>query len=124
MSTDIQWGRTLSVAHRDNSADSCPTDALATDMARGSGDRVARRVYSEGVGDFADWPATEDQGGMARICTMVGALVLARATREFPISEDPHRRARSADGNRSTGAPGSSAHVDMGPAGGVGFGFA
>jgi TetR/AcrR family transcriptional repressor of nem operon len=86
----------LTVAHRDNSADGCPAAALATDMARGSGDREARRVYSEGVGDFADWLATEDQDGMARLCTMVGALVLARATREFPVSQEILTAAREA----------------------------
>ncbi|RFC69952.1 TetR/AcrR family transcriptional regulator [Streptomyces sp. AcE210] len=86
----------LSVAHRDNSADGCPAAALASDMARGSGDREVRRVYSEGVGDFADWLATDDQDGMARLCTMVGALVLARATREFPLSEEILTAAREA----------------------------
>ncbi|WP_443068651.1 hypothetical protein [Streptomyces sp. NBC_01361] len=86
----------LSVAHRDNAADGCPTAAPASDMARGSADREACRAYSEGVGDFADWLATEDQDGMARLRTMVGALVLARATREFLISEEILTAAREA----------------------------
>lgn len=53
-------------------------------------------MYSEGVGDFADRLATEDQDGMTRLCTMVGALVLARATREFLISEEILTAAREA----------------------------
>ncbi|WP_393054822.1 TetR/AcrR family transcriptional regulator [Streptomyces sp. LN549] len=78
----------LSVEHRDSAADGCPVAALAGDMARDSGDREARRVYTEGVSDFAEWLATEDQDGITRLCTMVGALVLARATKGSPLSED------------------------------------
>ncbi|MFD6276511.1 TetR/AcrR family transcriptional regulator [Streptomyces sp. NPDC060209] len=78
----------LSVEHRDSAADGCPAAALATDMAREPGVREARRVYTEGVGDFAEWLATEDQDGITRLCTMLGALVLARATKGSPLSEE------------------------------------
>ncbi|MGP3975715.1 TetR/AcrR family transcriptional regulator [Streptomyces sp. 8N114] len=78
----------LSVRHRDDAAEGCPAAALATDMARGLGDREARRVYSEGVSDFAEWLATEDQDGITRLCTMLGALLLARATKGSPLSEE------------------------------------
>ncbi|MFF0075856.1 TetR/AcrR family transcriptional regulator [Streptomyces sp. NPDC005494] len=78
----------LSPEHRDNVAEGCPTAALAVDMARGLGDEDAHRVYTEGVSDFAGRLATEDQDGIARLCTMVGALVLARATKGSPLSED------------------------------------
>ncbi|MFC9485984.1 TetR/AcrR family transcriptional regulator [Streptomyces hydrogenans] len=81
-------GAYLSVEHRDSAADGCPVAALATDMAREGGDGKARRVYTEGVGDFAEWLATEDQDGITRLCTMLGALVLARATKGSPISEE------------------------------------
>ncbi|AGP53227.1 TetR/AcrR family transcriptional regulator [Streptomyces rapamycinicus] len=77
----------LSVEHRDSAADGCPAAALAADMAREPGDREARRVYTEGVGEFAEWLATEDQDGITRLCTMLGALVLARATKDSPLSE-------------------------------------
>ncbi|MFD9304115.1 TetR/AcrR family transcriptional regulator [Streptomyces sp. NPDC060048] len=77
----------LSVEHRDGAADGCPAAALAGDIAREPGDREARRVYAEGVGDFAAWLATEDEDGITRLCTMLGALVLARATKDSPISE-------------------------------------
>ncbi|MFE9723274.1 TetR/AcrR family transcriptional regulator [Streptomyces sp. NPDC005794] len=86
----------LSVGHRDSAADGCPAAALATDMARESGAREARRVYTEGVGDFAEWLATEDQEGLTRLCTMLGALVLARATKGSPVSEEILDAARAA----------------------------
>ncbi|WP_055545679.1 TetR/AcrR family transcriptional regulator [Streptomyces sp. NBRC 110028] len=78
----------LSIEHRDSAADGCPAAALAADMAREPGDREARRVYTEGVGEFAEWLATEDQDGITRLCTMLGALVLARATKDSPLSEE------------------------------------
>ncbi|MGW6755860.1 TetR/AcrR family transcriptional regulator [Streptomyces sp. NPDC055817] len=78
----------LSIEHRDSPADGCPVAALATDMAREPGDREAHRVYTEGVRDFAEVLATEDQDGITRLCTMLGALVLARATKDSPLSEE------------------------------------
>ncbi|MDX3228886.1 TetR/AcrR family transcriptional regulator [Streptomyces sp. ME19-01-6] len=86
----------LSTEHRDDAADGCPAAALAADMARGAGDRDAHRVYTEGVSDFAEWLATEDQDGITRLCTMVGALVLARATKGSPLSEEILTTARAA----------------------------
>ncbi|WP_030255704.1 TetR/AcrR family transcriptional regulator [Streptomyces violens] len=86
----------LSTEHRDSPADGCPVAALATDIAReGAGDE-ARRVYTQGVGDFADWLATEDQDGITRLCTMLGALVLSRATKGSPLSEEILTTAREA----------------------------
>jgi TetR/AcrR family transcriptional repressor of nem operon len=86
----------LSTEHRDNLAEGCPAAALANDMARESEDREARRVYAEGVGDFAEWLATEDEDGVTRLCTMLGALVLARATKGSPLSEEILTAARAA----------------------------
>lgn len=88
--------RYLSVEHRDGAADGCPAAALAADIAREPGDREARRVYTEGVSDFAEWLATEDQDGISRLCTMLGALVLARATKGSPLSEEILTAARAA----------------------------
>ncbi|WP_063732632.1 TetR/AcrR family transcriptional regulator [Streptomyces sp. RTd22] len=86
----------LSTEHRDSAADGCPAAALANDMAREPEGREARRVYTEGVGDFAEWLATEDQDGVTRLCTMLGALVLARATKGSPLSEQILTAAREA----------------------------
>ncbi|MFH8487793.1 TetR family transcriptional regulator [Streptomyces longisporoflavus] len=77
----------LSVEHRDNPADGCPVAGLATDIARGGGGDEARRVYAEGVADFADFLADADQDGLVRLCTLFGALVLSRATQGSPLSE-------------------------------------
>jgi TetR/AcrR family transcriptional repressor of nem operon len=78
----------LSVEHRDDPADGCPVAALATDIAREGGGREARRVYAEGVSAFADFLATDDQDGILRLCTLFGALVLSRATKGSPLSEE------------------------------------
>ena len=86
----------LSVEHRDSAADGCPVAALVTDIAREPGDREAHRVYTEGVGDFAQWLATEEGDGITRLCIMLGALVLARATKGSPLSEEILIAARAA----------------------------
>ncbi|MBQ1089283.1 TetR/AcrR family transcriptional regulator [Streptomyces sp. B93] len=86
----------LSTAHRDSPADGCPAAALASDMAREPGEGEARRVYTEGVRDFARWLDTDDTDGLTRLATMVGALVLARATNGSPLSEEILTAARSA----------------------------
>ncbi|MGW7259149.1 TetR/AcrR family transcriptional regulator [Streptomyces sp. NPDC054834] len=86
----------LSVEHRDNAADGCPVAGFAADMARTSGNHEAHRVYAEGVRTFADALATEDQDGITRLCTMLGALVLARATKDSPLSAEILTTARAA----------------------------
>ncbi|MER7102899.1 TetR/AcrR family transcriptional regulator, partial [Streptomyces humidus] len=40
----------------------------------------------EGVADFADFLAGDDQDGIVRLCTLFGALVLSRATKGSPLS--------------------------------------
>ena len=86
----------LSVAHRDNPADGCPAAALAADMAREPEDAQARRVYTQGVGDFAEVLADDDQDGIARLCTMVGAILLSRATKGSSVSDEILSAARAA----------------------------
>ncbi|WP_030381099.1 MULTISPECIES: TetR/AcrR family transcriptional regulator [unclassified Streptomyces] len=91
----------LSVRHRDNAADGCPVAGLATDMARTDDSREAHRVYAEGVRGFADALATDEEDGLVRMCTMIGALTLARATKDSPLSEEiltAARRALTSDG--------------------------
>lgn len=65
-------------------------------MARHSGDHGAHRTYTEGVQDFTQRLATDDEDGIARLCTMLGALVLARATKDSPLSEQILSAARTA----------------------------
>ncbi|MFJ9180043.1 TetR/AcrR family transcriptional regulator [Streptomyces sp. NPDC102360] len=93
----------LSPEHRDSPGEGCPVAALATDMAREGGDHEARRVYTEGVGDFAEWLTTDDQDGLTRLCTMLGALVLSRATSGSPLSDEILATARAALTTTGTG---------------------
>ncbi|MEU2912194.1 TetR/AcrR family transcriptional regulator [Streptomyces massasporeus] len=76
----------LSVEHRDAPGDGCPVAGLAADIAREGAGREARRVYAEGVADFADFLDSDDQDGIVRLCTLFGALVLSRATKGAPLS--------------------------------------
>ena len=40
------------------------------------------------MADFTRFLATDDQDGIARLCTLFGALVLSRATTGSPLSEE------------------------------------
>lgn len=93
------------IEHRDIATTGCPAAALAIDMAREPGHREARRVYTEGVSGLAEWLATEGQDDIARLCTTLGALVLARATKDSPLSEETLTTARSAVTATSRDAP-------------------
>ncbi|MFE0440011.1 TetR family transcriptional regulator [Streptomyces nigra] len=86
----------LSAEHRDNAADGCPLAGFAPDRARATGDSEAHRVYAQGARDFAEALATEEQDGLARLSTLVGALTLARATKGTPISDEILDAARAA----------------------------
>ena len=77
----------LSVEHRDAVAKGCPVAALATDIARGHGGSAVQDQYSDGVAQLAQLLATDDDDGLSRMCTMVGALILARATRDTELSQ-------------------------------------
>lgn len=80
----------LSPEHRDDMAGGCPTAGLAVDMARGAAGSAARHTYAEGVQAFAQRMATDDgngDDGLARLSTMVGALILARAVSDDALSD-------------------------------------
>ncbi|WP_432187783.1 TetR/AcrR family transcriptional regulator [Streptomyces sp. Tue6028] len=81
----IDWY--LSAGHRDDAADGCPSAGLAVDMARDAADSAAHRLYTDGVRDFAEWLAEGEEEGLVRLSTMVGALLLARATHGSPLSD-------------------------------------
>jgi TetR/AcrR family transcriptional repressor of nem operon len=77
----------LSPEHRDDPGDGCPTAGFVGDLARETTGAETHKAYEEGVQDFAAWLSDEDGDGLARICTMVGAVLLARATKGSPLSE-------------------------------------
>ncbi|UGQ13973.1 TetR/AcrR family transcriptional regulator [Yinghuangia sp. ASG 101] len=85
----------LSAEHRDNAADGCPAAGLAADMTRENGGHEARRVYAEGIRDYADWLATDEHDGLVPLCTMLGALLLSRATAGSPLSDEILAAARA-----------------------------
>ncbi|MDQ0029041.1 TetR/AcrR family transcriptional regulator [Arthrobacter bambusae] len=86
----------LSTEHRDNPAGGCPIAGLGVDIARGHGDDETRRVFAERVQETAAWFDTGADDGIVRFATMLGALVIARATSGFPISEKALTAARKA----------------------------
>ncbi|MFI5629461.1 TetR/AcrR family transcriptional regulator [Streptomyces sp. NPDC051664] len=94
----------LSVWHRDHAGDGCPVSGFAADLGREPDQAArARHVYINGVRNRAARLATGDDDGMAQLCTMVGALALARATRGNPISEELLQAARTALTESGTG---------------------
>lgn len=76
----------LTAAHRDNPGDGCAAAALAGDTARLGSDSQAQIAYEHGVKRMLDaLDAMHDGPGrraksLAALSTMVGALLLSRAT--------------------------------------------
>ena len=94
----------LKPAHCDPSAATCPTATLAADVARATSKHPIHRAYLSGVKRQIDTLATLESSGdrdtdRARACvqlaTMMGALLLARATHGDPVSEEIVRAARA-----------------------------
>ena len=87
----------LKPAHCDPSAATCPTATLAADVARATSQHPIHRAYLSGVKRQIDALAKLDASGdrgsaRARACvqlaTMMGALLLARATKGDAISDE------------------------------------
>lgn len=90
----------LSPGHRDNPGAGCATSALAGDMARLDPANPTRQAYAAGVDDMLRHISTlrgqpRDEA-LVTLSTMVGALLLSRATRDNAISEDVLAAARTA----------------------------
>jgi TetR/AcrR family transcriptional regulator, transcriptional repressor for nem operon len=89
----------LSPGHRDDAGQGCPTTALGPDVAREAPDSPAREPYADGVRGFAHWLADGDEEeDLTALATMVGALMLARATTGTDLSDrflDAARRSLS-----------------------------
>jgi TetR/AcrR family transcriptional regulator, transcriptional repressor for nem operon len=102
----------LSVWHRDHAGDGCPVSGFAADLGR-EPDQAARahHVYANGVRNLAARLATGDDG-IAQLCTMVGALALARATRGDSLSEELLQAARTALGDSGAGQSEPQQHIN------------
>lgn len=85
----------LSPEHRDDAGNGCPTTGLGPDMARAP-QGAAREPYVHGVEEFARWMAGGDDEDLAAVATMVGALLIARATSGTPVSDRVLAAAREA----------------------------
>ncbi len=99
----------LAPATRDRPGNSCAAAALAGDVAREAADKPVRGAYLAGIKSMAarlaglapgaepDTPpdAAAQQQALVEMATMVGALILSRATRGDPISDDILHSARA-----------------------------
>ena len=87
----------LGTWHGDHIGNGCPAVALAGDVAREPADKPVHQAYTAGVKKMADSltslletgdaPLPRSQA-LATLATLVGAQVLARATRGSPLSDD------------------------------------
>lgn len=77
----------LSAEHRDQPGTGCPTAGFAGDMARESTAGEVRETYTAGVVEFASWLSTDAEDGLPIVATLVGAILLARATAGTELSE-------------------------------------
>lgn len=77
----------LSAEHRDQPGTGCPTAGFAGDMAREPTAGEVRETYAAGVEAFAAWLSTDANEGLPMVATLVGAILLARATAGTELSE-------------------------------------
>lgn len=77
----------LSVEHRDDPGGGCPTAGFGGDVAKDLGGNAARVAYADGVEGFARAISGGGEPDLAALSTMVGALILARATAGTDLSE-------------------------------------
>ncbi|MDX3697919.1 TetR family transcriptional regulator [Streptomyces europaeiscabiei] len=77
----------LSTEHRDQPGTGCPNAGFAGDMAREPTAGEVRETYAAGVQEFAAWLSTDANDGLPMVATLVGAILLARATAGTELSE-------------------------------------
>lgn len=92
----------LSPANLASPGEGCPTAALASEVAREAKDKPVRAAFVEGIRRQLDVllsvqpdddPPDTDRA-LVQLATMIGTLVLARATASDPLSGDFVRAAR------------------------------
>ena len=83
----------VSPAHRDDVAHGCVVSALGPELARA--DEPVREAFVEAYRDFVDSFGDREQA-LATLATLVGALVISRATKGDPISDEVLAAARGA----------------------------
>jgi TetR/AcrR family transcriptional repressor of nem operon len=96
-------GAYLSPTHRDDPGGGCPSAGFGGDVARATGGDATRQAYAEGVKGFARHLGDGREPDLAALSTMVGALILARATAGTDLSD----RILAAAHESLTGPPGT-----------------
>jgi TetR/AcrR family transcriptional repressor of nem operon len=95
----------LSNESRDNPGDSCPVVAFAGDMCHEAAESGLRQTYLQGLNNLLDSLGSlldaEDEAGkrqqaLVQYSLMFGALMLSRATRGDPLSDEILEAARAA----------------------------
>ena len=95
--------------HCDPTVATCPTATLVTDVARAHTSHPIRPAYVEGVREQIDTlaklqasgdPARDRDAACIQLATMMGALLLARATHGDPIAKEFVQAARTHLKNR------------------------
>jgi TetR/AcrR family transcriptional repressor of nem operon len=81
----------LSPEHRDDPGGGCPAAGFGADVAREAPDSDARRAYTDGIESYARLFG----GDLAAVSTLVGAIVLARATAGTGLSDEILAAARA-----------------------------
>jgi TetR/AcrR family transcriptional repressor of nem operon len=93
----------LSTRTRDDAGRSCPSVALACDVAREPAASPLRAAFRSGTEQLIEVlaslqaggdPASDRRAALAQFSTLVGAVILARATAGAEISEEILRAAR------------------------------
>lgn len=94
----------LKSVHCDPTVATCPTATLVTDVARATADHPIHQAYLDGVKQQVDTLAALGTSGdrgkdraaaCVQLATMMGALLLARATHGDPISDEIVSAARA-----------------------------
>ena len=83
----------LSPEHRDDVAHGCVVSALGPELARA--DEPVREAFVEAYRAFVD-RFGDDEQALAKLSTMVGALVISRVTKGDPLSDEVLAAARGA----------------------------
>jgi TetR/AcrR family transcriptional repressor of nem operon len=94
----------LSTTHRDAPGSGCPSAGFGVDVARSPKDAAAREAYANGVESYADWLGED---GLAALSTMVGAMILSRATAGTELSERILAEAKAAVAGRAKSGAGA-----------------
>ncbi|MFE3270859.1 TetR/AcrR family transcriptional regulator [Streptomyces sp. NPDC059215] len=91
----------LSEDHQETPETGCPVAGFTADLGRGSYAVETQEIFADGVQRMADWLSQGDTDeGFVTLSTLVGAILMARATAGTELSEKilaAARRSQSAE---------------------------